>query len=248
MGDINKRHKNMEIFPAIDIKDKECVRLYKGDFATAGKVADNYMETALGFKSAGAQWIHMVDLNGAVAGERVNSDIFVDVAKNSGLKVEVGGGIRSMRDIGFYVENGIERVIIGSAALKNPELVREACREYGDRIAVGIDAKDEMVATEGWTEKSNTHYIELAKRMEDMGVKYIIFTDIDCDGMLSGPNINQLVRLNDAVSCNITASGGIKSIEDIIALKNERLYGAICGRSIYSGTLSLYDAVKECEV
>ena len=153
-----------------------------------------------------------------------------------------------MQDIAFYLENGIERVIIGSAALKNPDLVKEACREYGDKIAVGIDAKHEMVATEGWTEKSNTHYIDLAKKMEQFGVKYIIFTDIDCDGMLSGPNLEQLVKLNDAVSCNITASGGIKDISNIKALKAVGVYGAICGRSIYSGTLNLCDAVKECEV
>ncbi|MGN0570350.1 MAG: 1-(5-phosphoribosyl)-5-[(5-phosphoribosylamino)methylideneamino]imidazole-4-carboxamide isomerase [Candidatus Fimenecus sp.] len=238
----------MIIFPAIDIKDRECVRLYKGDFATAAKVAESYMDTALSFKKSGAQWIHMVDLNGALNGERINSEIFIDVAKNSGLKVEVGGGIRSMQDIAFYLEKGIERVIIGSAALKNPDLVKEACREYGDKIAVGIDAKDEMVATEGWTEKSNTHYIDLAKEMEQFGVKYIIFTDIDCDGMLSGPNLEQLVKLNDAVSCNITASGGIKDIRHIKALEAAELYGAICGRSLYSGTLSLSEAVKECEV
>lgn len=237
----------MIIFPAIDIKDKECVRLYKGDFATAGKVADSYMETALNFKKAGAEWIHTVDLNGALDGVRINSEIFLDIAKNSGLKVEVGGGIRTIKDVEFYIENGIERVIIGSAALKNPQFVKEACNEFGDRIAVGIDAKNEMVATEGWTEKSNTHYIDLAKKMEDFGVKYIIFTDIDCDGMLSGPNFNQLIKLNEAVSCNIIASGGIRDIKNITDLKNAGLYGAICGRSIYSGTLNLADAVREAK-
>lgn len=237
----------MIIFPAIDIKDRECVRLYKGDFATAGKVADSFIETADRFYNEGAKWIHMVDLNGAVSGERVNSDIFLEVAKNSGLKVEVGGGIRTMNDVSFYIENGIERVIIGSAALKNPELVKEACKEYGAHIAVGIDAKNEMVATEGWTDTSNTHYIDLAKRMEDFGVKYIIFTDIDCDGMLSGPNLEQLIKLNTAVSCNITASGGIRDIGNIKDLKNANLYGAICGRSIYSGTLSLREAIETAE-
>lgn len=237
----------MIIFPAIDIKDRVCVRLYKGDFSTAGKVADSYIKTAEDFKAAGAGWIHMVDLNGALGGVRINSDIFVKVAKDSGLSVEVGGGIRTMDDVKFYIENGIQRVIIGSAALKNPALVKEACAAYGDRIAVGIDAKNEMVATEGWTQKSSTHYIDLAKRMEDIGIKYIIYTDIDRDGMLSGPNTEQLLRLNEAVSCNITASGGIRNIDDIITLKNAGLYGAICGRSIYSGTLDLAQAVKECE-
>ena len=237
----------MQILPAIDIFDKKAVRLFKGDYGTVQKVAESYMDTARGFEACGAEWIHMVDLNGALDGVRINSDIFLDVAKNSGLKVEVGGGIRTMKDVDFYIQNGIERVIIGSAALKNPELVKEACKEFGDRIAVGIDAKNEMVATEGWTEKSDTHYIDLAKRMEDFGVKYIIFTDIDCDGMLSGPNLEQLVKLNEAVSCNITASGGIKDLSNIIDLKKADMYGAICGRSIYSGTLNLAEAIKECE-
>lgn len=238
----------MIIFPAIDIKDKICVRLYKGEFSTAGKVAESYMETALSFKKAGAEWIHMVDLNGALDGKRKNAEIFLDVAKNSGLSVEVGGGIRTIADVAFYLENGIERVILGSAALKNPQLVIEACREFPSKIAVGVDAVGEMAAAEGWTEKSNIHYIDLAKRMEDAGVDCIIFTDIDRDGMLSGPNLEQLIKLRDSVSCKITASGGIRDINDIKALKSAGLYGAICGRSLYSGTLKLGEAIAECEV
>lgn len=238
----------MIIFPAIDIKDGTCVRLYKGDMNTAEKVAENPLNTAKAFKADGAEWIHMVDLNGACEGKRINTGIFTDVAKNSGLKTEVGGGIRAMSDIEFYIDKGIERVVIGSAALKNPKLVKEACREYGEKIAVGIDALDGMVATEGWVEKSDISYIELAKRMEDIGVKYIIFTDINCDGMLCGANTEQLIKLNEAVSCNIVASGGIRNIVDIKELKAANLYGAICGRSIYKGTLSLKEAIETAKV
>ncbi len=234
----------MIILPAIDIKDGECVRLYKGDMATAEKVADSYLETAGLFRKAGAEWIHMVDLNGAIAGKRVNGNIFISVAKNSELKVELGGGIRTMEDIDYYIESGISRVIIGSAAIKNPELVREAVKKYGEKIAVGIDASRGMVAVDGWVNVSDTDYISLAKKMESFGVKYIIYTDISRDGMLSGPNIEQLSRLNEAVSCSVTASGGITDINDIKALNNAGLYGAICGRSIYKGTLNLREAIE----
>lgn len=238
----------MIIFPAIDIKDGACVRLYKGDMETAEKVADNALETARAFKASGAEWIHMVDLNGACAGKRLNSDIFTDIADKSGLKLEVGGGIRTMEDVAFYAENGISRIVIGSVALKNPQLVQDACRLYGEKIVIGIDARNGMVATEGWVETSSISYIELAKRMENIGVKHIVFTDIDCDGMLSGPNLKQLIQLNKAVSCNIVASGGIKNIGDIQALKEAGLYGAICGRSIYKGTLNLKEAIETAKV
>lgn len=236
----------MIIFPAIDIKNGNCVRLYKGDMNTAEKVADDFLSAANSFYSCGAEWIHMADLDGAVKGEKVNSDIFTTVAEKTGLRVELGGGIRTMADVEYYLSRGISRVIIGSAALKNPDLVREAAKKYGEKIAVGIDARRGMVAAEGWLETSDISYIELAKRMEDVGVRYIIYTDIDCDGMLSGPNLRELTLLNDAVSCNITASGGIKDSDDIKALKDARLYGAICGRSIYKGTLDLREALEIC--
>lgn len=236
----------MIIFPAIDIKNGTCVRLYKGDMNTAEKVADSPLETALSFKKAGSEWIHMVDLDGAVDGKRINTPIYLEVAQKSGLKVEVGGGIRKIEDIDFYIENGISRVILGSVALSNAEIVKQAVEQYGDKIVVGIDARDGMVAAEGWVKTSNINYIELAKRMEDIGVKYIVYTDIHRDGMLSGPNTEQLVKLNEAVSCDIVASGGIKSIDDIKELRDNGLYGAICGRSLYKGTLSLEEAVKEC--
>lgn len=235
----------MHIFPAIDIQEGRCVRLVKGDFATAHQVADDPLETACGFRAAGASWIHMVDLDGAREGRRVNTAVFESVAAHSGLQVEVGGGIRSMDTLEDYFAHGVSRCILGSAALKNPELVREAVAAYGARIAVGIDARDGMVATEGWLDVSAVSYLELARRMEQMGVRTLIFTDISRDGTLSGPNVEQLVALSEAVSCDVVASGGIKSIEDIRALRVQRLYGAICGKSLYSGTLDLSEAVRE---
>ncbi len=234
----------MVILPAIDIKDGECVRLYQGEMSTAEKVAGDPLETAKAFKAAGADWLHMVDLNGAIQGNRINSEIFIDIAKNSGLLVELGGGIRKMEDIDFYIQNGIARVVLGSAAISNPRLVERAVKKYGNKIAVGIDAKNGKAAAEGWTTLSGLDYIELACKMEALGVTYIIYTDIGKDGMLAGPNIEQLEAINAAVKCDVIASGGITNINDIKQLKLSGLYGAICGRSIYKGTLDLAQAIK----
>lgn len=237
----------MIIFPAIDIIDGKPVRLYKGDFSTAQQVAADALETADGFVKAGCEWIHMVDLDGSLKKEPVNAETFISVAKETSLKVELGGGIRTMKDIDFYVNNSISRIILGSVALKNPQLVKEAVKEFGDIIAVGIDAKSGYVATEGWVESSDVYFTDLAKQMEDVGVKTIIFTDISKDGTLSGPNLEQLNEINNAVSCNITASGGVTNMNDIINLRDNNLYGAICGKSIYEGTLNLIDAVEACK-
>lgn len=236
----------MIILPAIDIKDGNCVRLLKGDFATVHKVADSYMETAKSFENAGASWIHMVDLDGAKEGKPVNGEIYLDVAKNTGLKVEVGGGIRSLDTVEYYVSRGIARVILGSVALKNPQIVVDAVKEYGDKISVGIDAKNGIVAAEGWLEDSQVNYIDLSLEMIKAGVKNIIFTDISKDGTLSGVNIEQLTALKKAAGdkCGITASGGVHNIEDIKACKKMGLYGAICGKSLYSGTLDLREAIE----
>lgn len=236
----------MIIFPAIDIIDGKPVRLFKGDFATAEQVADDALATAKGFVKAGAEWVHMVDLDGSLKKKPVNADTFVSVATETPLKVEVGGGIRTMNDIDFYAQKGISRVILGSVALKNPDLVAEACKEFGSLVAVGIDAKNGYAATEGWTESSDIYFVDLARRMEDMGVRTIIYTDIGRDGTLTGPNVSQLTELNDAVTCDIIASGGVTNIDDIKELKNNNLYGAICGKSIYKGTLNLADAIEVC--
>lgn len=237
----------MIIFPAIDIIDGKPVRLYKGDFNTAKQVASDALETAVQFSKAGCEWIHMVDLDGSLKKQPVNSQTFITVANQTPLKVELGGGIRTMKDIDFYINNGISRIVLGSVALKNPQLVKEAVKEYGEKIAVGIDANKGYVATEGWLEKSDVYFTELAKEMESYGVNTIIFTDIGRDGTLAGPNLKQLVEINNAVSCNITASGGVTGITDILALRDKKLYGAICGKSIYEGTLDLMEAVEVCK-
>lgn len=238
----------MIILPAIDIKDGKCVRLRKGEFDTAEQVAANPYDTAEDFRKAGAAWIHMVDLDGAKDAKPINAEIFCKVAAESGLKVELGGGIRSMNTIEYYLERGIERVILGSVAVKNPALVKEAVQHFGSQIAVGIDAKQGMVATEGWLDTSNVHYIEMAKMMEAVGVQTIIYTDISKDGMLSGVNGEQLDAINQMVECNIIASGGVKSLADIELCKQLNLYGVICGKSIYSGSLSLAEAVAKAGV
>ncbi|HOF68577.1 MAG TPA: 1-(5-phosphoribosyl)-5-[(5-phosphoribosylamino)methylideneamino]imidazole-4-carboxamide isomerase, partial [Ruminococcus sp.] len=230
----------MIILPAIDIKDGNCVRLFKGDFSTVEKVAADYLETAKSFEAAGAKWIHMVDLDGAKEGKPVNAKIYTDVAKKTNLKVEVGGGIRNLETIQEYLNMGISRVILGSVALKNPELVSDAVEKFGsEKIVVGIDTVNEMVATEGWLESSDVNYIDLANKMIETGVKYFIFTDISKDGTLSGVNVQQLKKLADATygKCNVIASGGVHTMDDIVVCKEMGLYGTICGKSIYKGTL-----------
>jgi phosphoribosylformimino-5-aminoimidazole carboxamide ribotide isomerase len=238
----------MIIFPAIDIKNGKCVRLTKGDFSTVEKVADSYMDTAKSFAAAGAEWIHMIDLDGAKSKQPKNTDIFLDVATNTPLKVQVGGGIRSLEIAETYLSGGVSRVILGSVAVENPELVKTAVREFGaERVAVGIDAKNGLVATNGWLETSEVNFITLAHEMGAVGVRYFIFTDIDKDGTLSRPNHIKTKRLQEEVAVfggNVTASGGIKTINNIKTLKKNNIYGAICGKSIYSGTLDLRKAIN----
>lgn len=235
----------MLIFPAIDIKDGQCVRLVKGDYSTASQVAESPLTAARNFEAAGAEWLHMVDLDGAKCGSTTNRDIIIDVANKCSMKVQVGGGIRDIETIRGYLDNGVQRVILGSAALKKPDLVREAVGLYGDRIAVGIDARDGKVATEGWLVTSEVDYLEFARLMESIGVRTIIFTDISKDGTLQGPNLEQLEAINNAVSCDIIASGGVSCAADIEHLRDRFLYGAICGKALYSGSLDLADAIEK---
>ena len=240
----------MIILPAIDIKDGNCVRLFRGDFSTVEKVAGDYLETAESFEKVGATWIHMVDLDGAKEGRPVNTKIYTDVAEKTNLKVELGGGIRSLETIREYLNMGITRVILGSVALKNPKLVSDAVEKFGsEKIVVGIDAVNGMVATEGWLESSDVNYIELADKMISVGVKYFIFTDISKDGTLSGVNTEQLKALADAAKgrADIVASGGVHTMADIVACKEMGLYGTICGKSIYKGTLDLREAIEYAE-
>lgn len=233
----------MIILPAIDIKDGSCVRLLKGDFDTVEKVAEDPFQTAAGFEAAGAQYLHMVDLDGAKDACMANRELFVKMASKTNLKIELGGGIRTMEAVDYYLSHGISRVILGSVAVKNPALVKEATAAYGERIAVGIDAKNGMVATEGWLDTSQVTYLDLAKAMEQAGVQTIIYTDISRDGTLAGANLEQLDAINRAVSCRIIASGGIRDLQDICALRDLNLYGAICGKSLYRGTLDLAEAI-----
>ena len=234
----------MIILPAIDIKGGECVRLVKGDYSTAQKVIESPYLAAQRFADAGANWMHMVDLDGAKDAKLVNADLIADVAKSSGLSVEVGGGIRDMKAVEYYLSHGINRVILGSAAVKDQQFVIDAVNTFGDQIVIGIDAKDGMVRAEGWLDNSEINYIELAKRMEDVGVKTIVFTDIEQDGTLAGPNLKQLDSLIKSVSCNIIASGGVAFLKDIKNLIELNAYGAICGKSIYSGSLDLRQAIE----
>ena len=237
----------MVILPAIDIKDGKCVRLVQGKYDSAYTVAESAADTAKAFEAMGATWLHMVDLDGAKEAVPVNTDTIFDVLKQCNLKVELGGGIRNMETIDYYMDHGISRIILGSAALNNPALVKEAVAKYGDKIAVGIDAIDGNVAAEGWTQTSTVNYIDLAKHMEDAGVKYIVFTDISRDGMMDGPNFTMLDKLNRSVSCKVIASGGVSSLTDIVVLTALKLHGAICGRALYTRDLSLRQAVDLCK-
>jgi len=232
------------IIPAIDILNGQCVRLLRGEYDSAGVVAADPIETAVSFSKAGAEALHLVDLNGAKEGALVNGELICEIAKASGLTVEVGGGIRNMKSVEYYVKNGVSRIIIGSAALKAPEFVKEAVKEFPGMINVGIDAKGGFVSTEGWTETSDVSYLDFALMMQDIGVSGIIFTEIERDGALCGINAELYASFADKLSIPLTASGGIRDIDDIKALTKTKVYGAICGKSIYSGTLDLAEAIS----
>ena len=235
----------MLIFPAIDLKGGKVVRLHKGRFDTVHQVAEDPVETAKTFRAAGARYLHMVDLDGARDGVRKNSAIVQAVAE-TGLHIELGGGIRSMVDLEAVFGLGVWRAVIGSAAVSDPDFVQEAVQKYGpERIAVGIVAKDGLVRTSGWEENAGLDYIAFAKQMDSIGVNYIIFTDIETDGMLSGPSFARLEALQEAVSCSITASGGVSSNEDLLELRDRGLYAAIVGKAWYAGAVDLAQAARE---
>jgi len=235
----------MIILPAIDLKDGAVVRLYKGSFDTVHQVATDPVMVARAFQEAGATWIHMVDLDGARDGVRRNAQLVRSVA-DLGLRVELGGGIRSMADLEAVFALGVTRVVIGSAAVSNAELVTQAMETYGaDRIAVGIDTRDGKVKTSGWEVDSGLDYLEFAKQMEKLGVKRIVFTDIETDGMLSGPSFGRLEQLQQTVSCDLIASGGVSCNQDIVDLERMGVYGAIIGKAYYAGAIDLAQAVKD---
>lgn len=235
----------MKIFPAIDLKNGKCVRLYQGEFASSQVVGEDSMQTALNFVAEGAEYLHMVDLDGALNGTIKNMNSINSVLKHVKIPIQLGGGIRSLDTIEMLLKNGLNRVILGTAALSNPSLVKESVKVFGDKIAIGIDARDGFVAVEGWKKSSKVEYIDFAKQMEDIGIKTIIFTDISRDGTLTGPNFQATNKINDAVSCNIIASGGMKCIEDIKKLVQMNMYGAIIGKALYSGNITLSEAISE---
>lgn len=236
----------MIIFPAIDIRGGKCVRLFKGDFQQETVFSDSPADMARKWQAQGAEYLHLVDLDGALAGSSQNLSAIEEILKVVDIPTELGGGIRSMEQIDKLLAMGITRVILGSVAVKNPDLVREACTKYGERIVVGIDAKDGIVAVEGWGESGNIGVVELAKKMKDAGVKTIIYTDISRDGTLSGVNVEATVKLAQESGVKIVASGGVKSLDDINALKKQEavgIEGVIAGKSIYMGTLDLAAAI-----
>ena len=234
----------MIIIPAIDIIDGKPVRLYQGDYNKKEIVAKDVLDTSKKFEYLGAQWIHLVDLDGAKKGELVNLNVIIEIAQTLSIPVEVGGGIRTFEDIKYLIDNGVSRVILGTSAMEDEKLLNKALREYGEKIAVGIDCKDGYVCGRGWLQKSSIHYIEFAKRLEKLEVKNIIVTDISKDGTLEGPNIEMLNELKKEVCMDITASGGIRDVSNIKALKEIDVYGAITGKAIYAKTLSLEEAIK----
>lgn len=233
----------MIVLPAIDLLNGKCVRLYKGKYETFEKVAEDAFLTAQKFIKEGATWMHVVDLNGAKSGIPENFEIIKKLAKLK-IKIQSGGGIRDLQTIEKYLNAGIKRIILGSIAVENYEFVVDCVKLFSDKIAVGIDAENEMVKTHGWQNFGKENYIDFAKKMEMAGVKTVIFTDISKDGTLQGPNLEQLEKLKNSVKCDIIASGGIKNIEDIKNIKALNMYGVICGKSIYSGTLNLEEALK----
>ncbi len=236
----------MRIYPAIDIRGGKCVRLLKGDFEKETTFSDAPEEMAKKWEAMGAEYLHLVDLDGALAGMSKNLDTVKKILAAVHIPCELGGGIRSMENIKEVLDTGVERVILGSVAVKNPALVKEACAKYGERIVVGIDAKDGMVAVDGWGVSSDVKVTELAKKMKAVGVKTIIYTDISRDGTLEGVNVEATARLAKESGVKIVASGGVRSEADIRALlphEREGIEGVIVGKSIYMGTLDLAAAL-----
>ncbi len=241
------------LFPAIDLKDGQGVRLREGDMNTATIYAPDPVAQALTFAEAGAEWLHIVDLNGAFAGKSINGDIVEAIRKAFNGKLQVGGGIRDMAGVERWFNIGVTRVVLGTAALKNPQLVKEAARAFPGRIVVGVDARDGMVATEGWADVSEIHIADLARRFEDEAVAALLFTDVGRDGLLKGVNIEATVALAEKTRIPVIASGGVADMRDIDGLLTARqtlhtgvIEGVISGRAIYDGRLDLRAALQRC--
>lgn len=234
----------MILYPAIDLKDGACVRLYKGEMDQATVFNDDPAAQAQAFVDQGCDWLHLVDLNGAFAGEPVNARPVEDILKTVKVPAQLGGGIRDMATIENWLSKGLQRVILGTVAVENPDLVREAAKAFPGHVAVGIDARNGMVATRGWAEETTVNVTDLARQFEDAGVAAIIYTDINRDGAMQGPNVEATADLARAVSIPVIASGGVSSMADLQALKDcgAPLDGAISGRALYDGQINVADA------
>ena len=236
----------MKIFPAIDIKDKKCVRLIKGDFDNQTEYEISPIDQASKYKDHGFKNLHIVDLDGALTGETVNLDIIQDIVSKFNLKVEIGGGIRNLESIKKYTDAGVEKVILGSAAIKDKIFLKNACKKFPDKIALGLDAKDGYLSVSGWKENSNQLTLDFLKEVNNYGVSRLIYTDINRDGMKQSPNFEDSIKVAEASNCPVVISGGVSSIDDIKkaqSLKN--IEGIIVGKAIYDGDIQLEELVKE---
>ena len=236
----------MKVFPAIDIKDKKCVRLVKGDFDNRTEYQISPFEQASKYKDHGFKNLHIVDLDGALTGETVNLDIIQEIVKKFSLKVEIGGGIRTSESIQKYIDAGVEKVILGSAAIKDKYFLKEACERFPNKIALGLDANNGCLSISGWKEKSDKLTIDYLKEVNNFGVSRLIFTDINRDGMKQSPNFAETIKVAEISNCPVIISGGISSIDDVKKAKNlKNVEGVIVGKAIYDGDIQLEELVKE---
>lgn len=235
----------MIIFPAIDVLNGKCVRLIQGDYNREKIYGDSPVNMAKQWEEKGAEYIHIVDLNGAKTGESVNKDIISEIARTVTIPVQVGGGIRSLQTIEQYIAVGVSRVIIGTAAINDEAFLKAAIEQFGEKIAVSVDARNGYVATDGWTDTSDVIALDLVKKLEDIGVKTIVYTDIAKDGMLQGPNLAEQQAINDATKMDVIASGGVTTKQDVENLQALNVYGAIIGKALYDGKLDFESLMEE---
>ena len=233
----------MRIYPAIDLYEKQVVRLYKGDYNQMTVYGNDPTSVALSFKDAGAEYLHCVDLEGAKDGTTPNLTVVADIVKNSGLKTEIGGGIRSIEVIEKYLSAGVDRVILGTAAVTNPAFLKESLRQFGEHIAVGVDIKDNFVAIKGWTEQSALTCDDFFSQLQNLGVRTVICTDISKDGAMKGTNIELYKHLSAIYSIDLIASGGVSTMDDVRTLNEMNIHGAILGKALYTGAIDLKEAI-----
>jgi len=240
----------MKIFPAIDIKDKKCVRLVKGDFNNKTEYEISPVDQAEKYKNHGFKNLHIVDLDGALTGETVNLDIIQEIVSKFNLKIEVGGGVRSIASIQKYIDTGVEKIILGSVAIKDKNFLKEACQKFPNKIALGLDAKDGYLSVSGWKENSNQLTLDFLKQVNDYGASRLIYTDINRDGTKQSPNFEETIKIADNSNCPVIISGGVSSIDDIKKTKelnNKNIEGIIVGKAIYDGDIKLEELAKEID-